>query len=104
MYEITTREMPYVNMADIKPLTLGQFAFKEKIHAGLRPWVIEDRGFPGSFKETMVAAWHSDPQQRPSFAQMDARFADRAQPPPLGLSPRNCLKLASLYQFNDSCE
>ena len=78
---------PYVNMTDIKPLTLGRFAFKEKIQAGLRPRVLTDLGFPGFFKETMAAAWHDDPQQRPSFAQMVARFADGgvhwAQPSPV---------------------
>ena len=74
MFEVMTRRLPYIDMPEVSVLTTPSATFKTKVMAGLRPRVPPFHGFPGFFMELMETAWHKDPQERPSFAEMTVAF------------------------------
>ena len=51
LFEVMTRQLPYVDMPEVSVLTTPSVTFKAKVMAGLRPRVPPFHGFPGFFME-----------------------------------------------------
>jgi len=78
MFEILSRDMPYLNMHDMDIMMMSRFTFKHKVQKGLRPRIDTTNGYPMWYCELMEAAWSPDPQARPTFSRIGRQFCDDA--------------------------
>ena len=78
MFEILSRDMPYLNMDDMGIMMMSRFTFKHKVQKGLRPRIDTTNGYPGWYCELMEMAWSQDPQARPTFSCIGRQFCDDA--------------------------
>lgn len=76
LYEILSRDLPYLNMDELNTQMMSRFKFKELIRGGLRPRLEPNHGYPLWFCEIMARAWSHDPQARPTFVQIGTCFSD----------------------------
>ena len=78
LFEILSRDMPYLNMHDLDVRMMSRFAFKHKVQEGLRPRTDNTNGYPAWYCELMEVAWSQDPQARPTFSHIGRQFCDDA--------------------------